>query len=160
MSALDPITGITNLGSKILDIVDQYVEDKDASLKVKSAVFQATLDFALSIQTGEHVPTGVKYLYALRDVVLPLLRPVGAAAMSGFAAYAAYKGIEIDPAVNAAMAAAFPGWMYSRHVTKVEAEKTVQEEKRAVVRVVERATPEPKPVYNHPKPFDPLNPEG
>jgi hypothetical protein len=46
-----------------------------------------------------------------------LIRPIGAFLLSAFGAYCHYKGIAIEPALHAVFDGAFPGWMYSRHVT-------------------------------------------
>lgn len=129
---MTPLTAGLNLANGIISVIDQLVEDKDLASQLKLKALEQTVEYNTAILTSESVPIGVKYLLAFRDIVIPLLRPVGSAALSAFAAYAAVKGITLDPVVQAAFAGAFPGWMASRHVRLKQQEITKQEEaKRA-----------------------------
>jgi len=117
------ISAITDVFKGVIGVVDQLVEDKDKKneLIYKIMEMQNQLNLTvLQLKTVPWVDAMVKILFAVRDLIIPLLRPVIAAALTGFVAYAEVKGITLSPAVEAAFAAAFPGWMYSRHVTKTK----------------------------------------
>lgn len=124
MPAPAVIAGAFGLADKIASIIDQTVTDKDLALQIKSKALEASIEFSKSIQTGEHVPGYIKLLYALRDVIIPMLRPAGGAALSAYAVYAAHKGVQIDPVIHGMLAAAFPGWMTSRHFNKESEQRT------------------------------------
>jgi hypothetical protein len=113
-------------GTKLIDVIGEVVEDKDKRNELNKEVVDAMFDWQktmLSTTTTPKVDAFVKLLYAFRDVVIPMLRPVGAAAMTAFGLYAHYKGIQIDPVMHGIVDSAFPGWMASRHVTKAEEAK-------------------------------------
>jgi hypothetical protein len=123
------IESALKFGTSIVDVIDQYVEDKDLATKLKFAIAEKQIDFSMQIQASEHVPTFVKLMYAVRDVLIPMFRPLGTFALTAFAAYAATNDITLDPVLQAALAAAFPGWVASRHVeksTKTKAEAEVK----------------------------------
>jgi len=106
-------------------IIDQLVDDGDLAVKLKHEM-QIKL---LTTKTDGFVDGFVKVLFAFRDLILPILRPVGAF-------YLSYMGVEMaqaELAVNGDMsalsgglAAAFPAWGASRHQNKnkSESEKT------------------------------------
>jgi len=108
------IEGLTSLAS-------EYIEDPD---KRNEFIFKTQeLDFQLKEKLLETTTTPkidafVKLLIAFRDIILPLLRPLGAACMTAFGMYCHYKGIDMDGAVHAVMDGAFPAWGASRHVYK------------------------------------------
>jgi hypothetical protein len=117
----DPITAGLNLGSKLLDVIGEGVEDKDKKNQLNKEVLEVTLDWqktVLSTVTTPKMDAFVKFLYAFRDVILPMLRPVGSAIITGIGLYFHYKGIQIDPVTHGIIDGAFPGWMASRHVEK------------------------------------------
>lgn len=118
------VAGAFGLAKQVAGIVDQAVQDKDLALEINRDIMQATFEFTSTIQTSEHVPGYVKFLYALRDVIIPLLRPVGSGLLSAYAVYAAHKGVTLDPVIHGMLAAAFPGWMASRHVNKQSEQRT------------------------------------
>jgi hypothetical protein len=117
-----PLLGIVGeVFRGIFGVVDQMVEDKDkaAELKVKLAEMQTQLNSQLlTTQTVPWVDATVKILMAVRDLVIPLFRPVFGAALTGLAVWFEYKGVPINPTLQAIMAAAFPGWMVGRQVKK------------------------------------------
>lgn len=134
--SLDPVTQGIGLARDITSVVSEFVQDKDLALKIQQAVFEKTMDFTIAIQTAEHVPAYIKFMYALRDVILPTLRPIGAVMLSATAAYMGVKQIPISPAMEAMMGAAFPGWMLSRHFNKQEEQKTEQARSASKVNAV------------------------
>jgi hypothetical protein len=121
MIALPVIDAVAGVFKGLFGVVDQLVEDKDKKNEIflKMAEMQNQLNIVLmQLKTVPWVDATVKLLFAFRDLVLPLLRPVVGALMTGYAAYAETNGINLSPVVQAALAAAFPGWMYSRHTEK------------------------------------------
>ena len=117
----DIAKGAIELGKGVISIIDQVVEDKDAKRESIKEVVRMTFDFqkaVLQMQTTPKVDAIVKLLYAFRDVVLPMLRPLGSALLSGFTAFAIYKNIPIPPVLDVVMGSAFPSWMVSRHLNK------------------------------------------
>lgn len=115
------INAVAGAFKQIFGVVDQLVEDKDKKneLIVKLAELQNQLSLQL-IQTNTvpWVDATVKLLFAFRDIIIPLFRPLIGAALSGYAAYAQANGIPIDPTVQTIFASAFPGWMASRFMEK------------------------------------------
>jgi len=104
-------------------IIDQLVDDGDLAVKLKHE-FQIKL---LTTKTEGFVDGLVKILMAFRDIVLPLLRPLGAF-------YLSYMGVDMATAELAAggdmsalstgLSTAFPAWGASRHANKSNEEKT------------------------------------
>lgn len=112
---------LTTLISPVANIADKLVMDKDkyAELQFKRVELKHDKEMKLlETTTTPTIDAWVKLLMAFKDVILPMFRPVGSAAMSGFAIYCRIEGIELPPTAEALMAAAFPGWMTSRHMGK------------------------------------------
>ncbi len=105
-----------------LSIIDQFVDDGDLALKLKNEL-QVML---LTTKTTGFVDGFVKIMFAFRDLILPLLRPLGAFYLTtlgvdmGIAELAAEGNIS---AMSVGLTAAFPGWMGSRHVDKSNKQK-------------------------------------
>ena len=115
------ITGAFELGKKLLDIGDQFIEDKDKKAEYAFTIAKLSQEFSntiLTTTTNPKVDALVKVMYAMRDVIIPLFRPLGAALITAFGLYAHNKGIEIDPVIHGTLDAAFPGWMTGRQVHK------------------------------------------
>ena len=110
-------------------IIDQVVDDGDLAVKLKHE-FQIKL---LTTKTEGFVDGSVKILMAFRDIVLPMLRPVGAF-------YLSYMGVDMAQAelavggdisaLSGGLATAFPAWGASRHANKSNEQKT----KRVIAR--------------------------
>jgi hypothetical protein len=112
---------ISKLISPVTNIVDKMVMDKDkfAELQFKKTELNYKLkEQLLGTTTSPNTDAFVKLLLAFRDIVLPMLRPLGSACMTGFVIYAEMNDIALSGATEAIMAAAFPGWMTSRHMNK------------------------------------------
>ncbi len=105
-------------------------DDLLAKLRHEKDKLKLELDkILLSTKTNPFVDGFVKILIAFRDIILPMLRPVGAF-------YLSTKGVDMAQAelaaggdisaMSGALSAAFPGWMGSRHQNKnkSESEKT------------------------------------
>lgn len=108
------LPSIFKLGDKM--ILD---EDKKAefAFKVQEMAFKQ-METLINAKTYPWVDALVKLSYASEQIVKGLFRPLGAAAMTGFLFYAEINDIQLSGAVEALCAAAFPGWMTSRHIDK------------------------------------------
>ncbi len=113
------ISPITNIADKLIIDKDRYAEIQLKKIEIKAAA----QDKLLSITTTPTVDAITKLLIVFRDIVLPLLRPLGSFSMTAFAAYAAVNNIELSGATEAMLIAAFPGWMGSRHIAKKDEAK-------------------------------------
>lgn len=125
----------------LFGLADKFIEDKDKknefSFKVQELQFKLR-ESLLQTTTIPWVDGFVKILIAFRDIILPLLRPLGAAAMTAFGMYCHLKGIDMGGAANHTIFdAAFPAWGASRHVNKTQAQK--EETKR---KQIEQSSPE------------------
>ena len=119
MSILAGITAITSL-------VSELIPDPDKRVQIEADLQQMEVDvksMLLNTSTTPKVDAAVKIMIALKDVVIPMLRPIGSACMTGFAGYCILNGIAIDPITESLLAGAFPGWMYSRHKGKQQETK-------------------------------------
>ena len=120
LSAL--ISPVTNIASKM--VMDK---DKFAELQFKKVELTAQAKAALLEKTTTpNVDAAVKLMIAFRDILLPMMRPVGSLAMAGFAAYASYKGIELPVELQSVLYGAFPLWGTSRHLSKSADQKLEQ----------------------------------
>jgi hypothetical protein len=122
----------TSLINSISGLAGEFIEDKDKRnelmFKVKELEFSLR-ETLLATKTNPFVDGFVKVLIAFRDIILPMLRPLGAF-------YLSYMGVDIAQgelaagadvsALSGGLAAAFPAWGASRHVNKKheETEKT------------------------------------
>lgn len=116
--ALDPLTAGFEFGKSALGVLDQLVDDGDLKAKLAYQLALKQSDFLRNIYTSEAVPGYVKFLHALRDLIIPLLRPTVGAMLTGYAAYTASQGIAIPEWLQAMTGAAFPGWMVMRGMDK------------------------------------------
>lgn len=103
-SAIESVTGL----------ISEFIEDPD-----KAREFRFKLDQTLlQTTTTPKVDAFVKILIATRDIIIPMLRPLGAAAMTAAGIYMHYKQIPIDGAMHALLDGSFPAWGTSRHINK------------------------------------------
>ncbi len=110
----------------IVSIIDQFVDDGDLALKLKYEM-QQTL---LSTKTEGFVDGFVKLMFAFRDLILPILRPVGAF-------YLTYMGVDMATAemaaggdvsaMSASLTAAFPAWGGARQMNKGQEQRIKQD---------------------------------
>jgi len=114
------IEGITNL-------ISEYITDDDliAKLNFETEKLKFELDKALlSTATSPRTDSFIKILIATRDIIIPLMRPVGSLAMASFAAYCTYKGIQIPEGIQYALFGAPLAYGASRHSGKKDEELT------------------------------------
>lgn len=122
---LSTVAAVTKLGGAALNIVDQFVEDKD--LKQKLAVRQLELMYGLlekvlNTTTIPWVDATTKLLTAL----LIFARPIGSFILSCAGVYMHIKGVQLDATVHGAVDMAFPAWGAAREMHKSREEKTKQ----------------------------------
>lgn len=111
----------TSVIENLSQLASEFIEDPDKKREIDYKIQELAFDLRRSLLntvTTPKVDAFVKLLIAFRDIILPLLRPVGAACMTAFGMYCHYKGIEVDGAVHAMLDGAFPAWGASRHVHK------------------------------------------
>lgn len=123
----------TTVIEEVSSLVSEFIEDPDKKREIDYKL--QDLEFGLrksllATTTTPKVDAFVKLLIAFRDIILPLLRPLGAAAMTAFGMYCHLKGVEIDGAVHAVMDGAFPAWGASRHVHKSNELKQQKQQKK------------------------------
>lgn len=115
------VSAIAGAFKSLIDLGSEYIEDPDKRNEFNMKVMEARNDLSLAViqsKTTPKVDAIVKLLYAMRDTVLPLLRPVGSAILTGFVAYMRYNGTPLSTELEVMLASAFPGWMLSRHIQK------------------------------------------
>ncbi len=118
------ISPITNIADKLIIDKDKYAEIQLRKIEIKAEA----RDKLLSITTTPTVDAMVKLAIAMKDVFIPLMRPVISSGMMLFAIYAANKGIELSAPLEAVLVAAFPSWGLSRFAEKKDEQKTKREE--------------------------------
>lgn len=110
-SAIESVTGL----------ISELTIDDDKQAEIRLELERLKVDVRkqlLNTTTTPKTDAAVKLMIAFRDIILPLLRPLGAACMTAFAAYCAYSGVELAGATEAMLVGAFPAWGASRHVHK------------------------------------------
>ena len=122
---------LTSLLSPVAAVADKMIMDKDkyAELQFKKAELEhEARQTLLTITTSPNIDAFVKLLYAFKEALLPLLRPVGTFLMLLFGAYCETNSITLSPLIEGVLFGAFPGWAASRHINKQteEKEKTVR----------------------------------
>ena len=128
VSALIPMDGMF---SQLFSLISEAIPDPDKRAEIAFKVMDMKSQLAQVVLAQTSTPkidAFVKLLAAigtwgqvfkdLAEGIVALVRPLGSLALSGYAIYAANHGIEIPAGLDYIMAAAFPGWMASRHVNK------------------------------------------
>jgi len=115
---------------KLLEVIDKSVADKDLAAQLQQRTVEASLQLmekAVQTETVPWVDAIAKLIVVTATAFKGFLRPLLGAAMTGAAIYMQVKGIQAPEWLSAVLAAAFPGWMASRHaekVRKINAQKT------------------------------------
>lgn len=113
--------GIDNIIGGMLGLGKTYIESKEQQLAYTTDVMKLGFqlqEHILTMQTTPKMDAAVKFMYAFKEMVLPLFRPIGSGLLSAFAAYAAYKHIDLG-SLGVVLGSAFPGWMGSRGLEKL-----------------------------------------
>ncbi len=112
---------LTSLVPSLFKLGDKLIEDKDKkaeyAFKVQDMVQTMSLKL-LETKTYPWIDGLVKLAYAGGAITKGLLRPIGAAIMTGFVMYAELRGIQLSTGIEAIMAGAFPAWGASRYSEK------------------------------------------
>jgi hypothetical protein len=115
------LAGLFKLGSGLIGLADKAIEDKDKRLEFQMRVMELVFGFVeklLTTPTNPRVDAAVKILFALWMVGKGLFRPLGSLFALGVVVYCRMHSIELDPLLEGALAALFPGWMLSRDQEK------------------------------------------
>jgi hypothetical protein len=110
-TAIESVTGL----------ISEFIVDDDlrAKLNVELQKIEAGVTTQLlQTTTTPKVDAFVKILIAIKNVIIPLLRPLGAGCMTAFGMYCHYNSLPLDGATQVVMDGAFPAWGASRHVEK------------------------------------------
>lgn len=104
----------------------KMIKDADKQQEYAFKVLEMSNDLALKMldtKTYPWIDGLVKLSYASEQIIKGLFRPLGAACMTGFLIYAEINEIQLSGTVETLCAAAFPGWMASRHADKKDKAK-------------------------------------
>ncbi len=105
----------------ILDAAKRFIPDKKQLAEFEHDISTLKLELDKTLLTTKTVPwvdATIKILYALKEVIIPMFRPLGGAAMTAFGMYCHLKGVEIDIGLHAILDGALPAWGLSRHAEK------------------------------------------
>jgi hypothetical protein len=144
--SLDPLTAGLDFGKAVVGVIDQFVDDGDLAAKLTNEIMKEQISFSTALvktKTTPRTDAVVKLLFALRDVAIPLFRPLGTAALTGFGVYLASTGAPTPEWLDAAMVAMFPAWGVSRHAHKsaeIQAE-TEQHRLEQITQAVSKPNP-------------------
>lgn len=140
VSTLVPIDG---LFKSLFDLISEAIPDPDkrAEIAFKMVELKSQLaQIVLSQTTTPKIDAFVKLMASvgtwgqvfvdLAQAILVLLRPIGSFVLTGYAMYAANSGKPLPQGLEYILAAAFPGWMTSRHINKAQEakEETIRRE--------------------------------
>jgi len=121
------IEGITGLFSEL--ITD---DDLRAKLDFETEKLRFELDkVLLKTTTTPNMDAFVKLLIATRDIIIPLIRPLGSLLMALFGAWCISEGIELSEPIQYALFGAPLAYGASRHADKANKEKTRRREIQA-----------------------------
>lgn len=109
------------------NLASELVTDDDlkAKLDFEAEKLKFELDkVLLQTTTTPKTDAFVKILIAVRDVVIPLLRPVGSLLMALFGAYCVTNGIELSETIQVALFGSPLAYGVSRHSAKKDEQLT------------------------------------
>ncbi len=116
------ITGIT-------DLVSEFITDDDLQAKLDFKVEKLRFELdkeLLKSKTTPKVDALVKFMIALRDIILPLFRPLGSVALAGFGAYCVVEGIYLPEYIQVALFGSPLAYGAARGADKKRVEQTKQ----------------------------------
>jgi len=105
----------------------KMIKDQDKQMEYAFKALEMSNNLALKLMDTKTYPwiDGlVKLAYASESIIKGLFRPLGSAAMLGFAIYAEINNIDLSAGVEAILYGAFPAWGASRHVAKKDEAKS------------------------------------
>lgn len=109
--------------SGLIDIGKELIVDKDKQIEFSFKILEMQQQLAekiLTMNTTPKVDAFVKIVYAFKELIIPMFRPLGTFAITAFGVYAHIHNIQIPEYIHAGLDAAFGGWVYSRHVEKTK----------------------------------------
>lgn len=118
---MNPFAFVGEILSPVTNIAGKMIMDKDAYAELqfkKVELREKRLSKLLTITTTPRIDALVKLLYAIKDVVIPMFRPLGSIAMAGFSAYCVINDITLPSYLTEALFAPGVLWGYSRHKEK------------------------------------------
>lgn len=114
------ITGFT-------DLISEFITDDDLKNKLDFEAQKLKFELdkeLLKTTTSPKIDALVKLLIATRDIIIPMLRPVGSIAMAGFGAYCATHDVVLSDTLQTLLFGAPLAYGASRHSDKANAHKT------------------------------------
>jgi len=105
----------------VTGLISEFIDDGDLRAKLEAGLQKVEARITsqlLQTTTTPKVDAFVKILVAIKNVIIPLFRPLGAGAMTAFGMWMHYNGTPMDGATQIVMDGAFPAWGASRHVEK------------------------------------------
>lgn len=119
---------IDHISTQAMDLVSKGKVDKDAVIQqahdlqmLRAQMTKAVLETPTLSKTDAFI----KILYAFKDAILPMLRPIGSFLLTVyFGDDAITTAANGDPSsLSMVLSGAFPAWMASRHVNKTQEKK-------------------------------------
>ncbi len=122
------IEGITGLFSEL--ITD---DDLRSKLDFETDKLRFELDKELlKTTTSPNMDAFIKLMIAMRDIIIPLVRPLGSLAMALFGAWCIKNNIELSEPIQYALFGAPLAYGASRHTEKANKEKTIRRKVKPV----------------------------
>jgi len=103
----------------IIGLVSEFIEDPDKKAELNYKV----KEMFLTSKTTPKIDAFVKLMMALRDVIIPMFRPLGSLGMAAFGAYCLTNNIVLPEYITAGLFGAPVAWGASRYKEKTEAMK-------------------------------------
>lgn len=116
-----------NAISGITDLISEFITDDDlrAKLDFEAEKLRFELDkVLLNTTTSPKMDAFIKLLIATRDIILPMIRPIGSLLMALFGAYCVTEGIQLSEPIQYALFGAPLAYGASRHTDKANQHKT------------------------------------
>lgn len=104
----------TEVGGKLIESKEKKEEFAFKILELS----QRAMEVMLATKTNPFVDGMVKTIYAIKDLIIPMFRPLGSIALAAFAAYCDTNNIALSETVQVLLYGAPVGWGVSRHVEK------------------------------------------
>ena len=111
-------------------LISEFITDDDLKNKLdfEAKKLKFELDKTLlQTNTTPNVDAFVKIMIAMRDIIIPMFRPVGSAVMSCFGAYCIYAGIVLPESIQYLLFGSPLAYGVSRHLDKGNKQKTKRE---------------------------------
>jgi len=128
-----------DLARSIVNVIDQAVEDKDLTVetaaRIKISLAETQSNYLSAVMTTEHVPKTVKVLYAIGDLSVKFIRPLGSVFCIGYLIWSNSNGIATPEWLQVVLATYFPAWSVSRHMEKARTDKIKLEKATRVVTI-------------------------